>query len=247
MRLKVGVYKDGKLTQGTPLVSDETLRAVEDPSLVLFIRERGERFTRGTLFIFSMPPNALKVSRPAKVSVQETRHSYLVSEAGLSAPRIKLQGNFGWQLKRVDLPKYMVGWGLKSNAKYDAHTQDIWIPWPFSHERGAEGTWEKILEGKVSALGFQQILDGRQSWFALRDICQFYFEENQKRVAQGKAPLELVLVYPLHGIRWVVVPKELPDLNRTAERQGVWPYELELIGVYDDARPRLKDGDDLWS
>ena len=60
-------------------------------------------------------------------------------------------------------------------------------------------------------------------------------------------PYEMVYLDTLHNFRWVVVPKEHPSLTRTYQTQGLHPYDLTLLGVYDDSRARVRQGDALWS
>lgn len=247
MRLQSAIIRGGNWTQGgQPIVSPATRRAYTEPSFVLFLRYKRKRFTSGQLFIFTIPPQSLSVRRDTRTNVQNTRHGYVVQENGLGAPTFLLEGHFGWQTKVVHLPPQMKGYAIKSNVHYDQHTSDVWIPLPFTKENGAEGNLEKVLEGKpVSMLGFTQTLDGREAFFALRDLIVYYHETNQKRMSQGKEPLEMVYLDTLHDFRWVVSP-EHPTLIREARLNGLHQYSLALTGVYDDARPRQR-GPEVWS
>lgn len=252
MRLRAAYCRDGKWDQerGEAVISKATARRHEQPSFVLFARRRGERATSGAMFLFNLPPQSLTVERAANVAVTNTRHSYVVSENGLSAPTFLLQGHFGWQLRTVQAPPQIVSAAIKSNAHQDQHTSDIYVRVPGTGEAGAEGLLEKFLEGKIkfssSIARFEQTLDGQEAYLALRDLIVYYHEENQRRMAKGQSPYEMVFLDTLHDHRWVVAPKH-PTLRRTAETQGTHPYTLELVGVYDDARPRLGAGDEAWS
>ncbi|TDE85571.1 hypothetical protein [Deinococcus sp. S9] len=251
MRIRAALVRDGKwdTTRGTPLVSKATQRAYQNPTFVLFVRKKGSRQTSGAMFVFTIPPQSLTVERPTNVTVTNTRHGYVVGENGLSAPTFVLQGHFGWQLRSVAAPPQIISAAIKYNPHYDQQLGDVWIKYPTNGETGAEGLIEKFLEGKLSknnVARFQETLDGREAYFALRDLCVYYLEENQKLMAKGKTPYELVFLDTLHDHRWVVVPKH-PTLRRTADTQGTHPYTLELVGVYDDARPRKGRGDLAWS
>lgn len=248
MKLSYGVVRNGRLQHsgGPRYVDNETFNAYQSPTMTLFLREQGERFTSGTVFLFQFPPQSVRVERKAKVGVTETRHGYVVYESGLSAPRFKIDGHFGWQLREAKLSKELVPWGLKSNASIDQHMEDIWIPLPFGQERGQAGTLEKALRGEVSVLGFTQTLDGARALQRLQDFVTVYFEENTRRLSKNEKLLEMVWVDTLHHLRWVVAPQEVPSMLHSTQAQGVRTYGLELIGVYDDARPRPKKGDSLW-
>ena len=241
-----GVWDQNK---GTPVVSPETSYANTEPSVLLFLRKRGSRSTSGAMFLFTLPPQSLTVERGGGPSVTPTRHGYVVSEGPLLNPTFILQGHFGWRLRTVISPREVVNLSLKSNVSYDQVTSDLRFNLPFLNERGPESVVEKFVEGKLGIRNFirlEQTLDGRQSYFALRDIIVYYVEENQRQMAKGKAPYEMVLIDTLHSHRWVVSPKH-PTLKRTVETQGTHPYTLELIGVYDDARPYPMAGDQVWS
>lgn len=251
MRLNTGVVRNNMWqneTKGQPTVSEETARKHAKPNVMaLFTRNQGQRFTSGNLFLFQFPPQQFKQTQAANVGVTQTRHGYVVQQGAMRNPVFEYQGHNGWSLKTVKLPDELVGYGLKSNAEYDKHLADVYLPLPYGRERGQESTVEKIFQGDVSLINFQQTLDGRQAWHRLADIVLYHSEENQIRMATGRLPLELVLLDVLHDIRWVVMPEGMPDLERTRDMNGVWPYRLRLIGVYDDARPRVKQGDPLWS
>lgn len=251
MRLQTGVIRNNmwdSTASGKLTVSEETAIKHAGPNvMVLFTREQGQRFTSGNLFLFQFPPQQFKQTQAANVGVTQTRHGYVVQQGAMKNPVFEYQGHNGWSLRTVSLPPQLVHYGLKSNAEYDRHLSDVWLPLPFGGERGQESTLEKLIQGDVSLFNFQQTLDGRQAWHRMADIVLFHSEENQKRMATGRAPLELVLLDVLHDIRWVVMPEAMPELERTRDQNGVWPYRLRLIGVYDDSRPRVKKGDSLWN
>ena len=242
---------------GRALVSDETLKAMSwsvndapdqtlESTCALFIRKAGARATSGAMFLFSFPPQSMVHERSTNTSVTQTRGGYIVSENGLGSPTFTLQGHFGWKLRKVKLPDQIkVSIAPKSNAKQDQNLNNYWIPLPWVTSPNADQLFEKVIEGQnVSIIGFEQQLDGRQAFYALRDLIVFYLEENQNRLASGKAQLEMVWLDPLHNFRWVVSPK-YPTLRRATEAQGTYPYTLELIGVYDDSRKRGRTN--VWS
>ncbi len=250
MKLRNGVVRDGQWIEGdggSLVVSAETEKRMKDPSVTLFLREQGKRLTNGAIFVFSVPTQGFEVSRGNRVAVTQSRHGYTVGEGGLEHPTFKLEGHFGWQLRTTTLPNDVLPIGVKRTVKYDTQTADITFRLPGVGESGAESWVEAALQGRLTLLGLKQTLDGRGAWKALSDLCVYYVTENQKRVSRGDTPLEMVLLYPLEGLRWVVVPKDLPTLRRRWEEQGKWPYTLSLIGVYDDARPRAKTPDDPWA
>ena len=82
--------------------------------------------------------------------------------------------------------------------------------------------------------------DGMQGWNALFALVQRYVDANQRRMAAGKALIELVWADPINGDnggvgwRWVVTPSTNIPLSRTVDRQSLFQYKLELIGIYDD-------------
>jgi hypothetical protein len=86
--------------------------------------------------------------------------------------------------------------------------------------------------------------DGFQAIERLRALVLRYLEDNQQRTLAGQPLLELVWCDPLHGgkgqnsLRWVVTPASIPSLKHEAATTGVISYRMELIGVYDDQRPR---------
>ncbi len=245
-RVKNGVWVEG---EGALVISRATEKLYADPAnptVTLFLREQGERLTNGAIFVFQLPPQGFEYQRGNRVAITQTRHGYTVGEGGLEHPTFKLEGHFGWRLRTATLPKDLIPVGIKRTVKYDTQTGDIMLQLPTLGEKGAESWVEAALQGRLTVLGLKQTLDGREAWKALKDLCVFYVLENQKRIEKGDTPMEMVLHYPLEGLRWVVVPKDLPTLRRRWEEQGKWPYSLSLIGVYDDGRPQPKRPDDPW-
>lgn len=255
MRLRVPELRPGfgaeqwDHDQGRDLVSRATRQSYTDPSFALFTREKGKRWTSGALFVFSMPPQSMTVERDTAVAVTGARHGYVVAENGLRAPTFILQGHFGWQLRTVSAPQQILSPHIKSAPRYDQHLEDTWIRVPGTQETGPEGLLEKFMQRQLSFRGnltnYVQTLDGQEAYFALRDLIVYYHEENSRRVAKGEKPFEMVFLDTLHRHRWVVAPRH-PTLKRSVETQATHPYTLELVGVYDDARPR-QTGDDAWS
>lgn len=251
MKLKDGGVVNGAWTEnmGDLIVSNETHRLMTSSrDVTLFVREEGDRLTNGAIFVFSLPPQGFELQQGNRVAVTYARHGYSVSSGGEEAPLFKFDGHFGWRLRTTKLPRELIPVGLKRNVRYDQQTGDFMVRLPSLGlgEDGAEGWIESALQGRLSVIGLNQRLDGREAFRALNDLCHYYVEENRKRLGQGKRPLELVLHYPLEGLRWVVEPKDMPSLRRRWEEQGKWPYSLVLIGVYDDARPRAKKPEDPW-
>jgi hypothetical protein len=247
MRLKLGVIVDGQLMEGDNYVSEETQHAYENPSFCLFLREPGKRAASGSIFVFTIPPQSFEWKRAAKVSAVQTRGSYVVSQSGSEHPEMTLRGHFGWRLRTVALTPGIVLPGFITTRRYDQHLSDLWPHIPFNAESGTESTIEQLFTGDLKMRGAGQTLDGFQSWNALRDLILYYFEQNQIRIGSGRKPLEMIYLDTLHQLRWCVVPKAHPSLSRTVQTQGTMPYELTLIGVYDDGRPRVTKGSQLWT
>lgn len=207
-----------------PLVSRQTLRrfGLGDRAqlsrdgarhCVLSVRRQGfaAPIDTGGFLVFKINPHAFDWEHPVRLGVQEGRYGVVLTEGGASAPRFTLEGNFGWVLKPVKTPAQFY------EKSPSATRQPGGDPIPPAPAR-----------------------DGMQSWFALYGLVERYLDLNQRLAAEGKDLVELVWHDPLHGfddspgLRWVVTPAALPSLKRRAENQGVMPYRMELIGVYDD-------------
>lgn len=213
-------------------VSLDTRARFDSPVTMLAARAAGSRLYTGACFLFSVNPQTFNYSQSARSSVQDTTGGWLVNESGMGAPRFKLAGNFGWRTRKIELPRYTalakgaVGYlpRLNQDLRQEAVRQEDYSQ---IKPAGTPGSFE---------------LDGFQAWQALRDFITWYSESNVKLVREGQLPLEMVLFDTLHTLRWVVSPVAAPSLEHTADHQGVTPYVLELIGVYDDTRPREAPG-----
>lgn len=230
-------------------VSKETKARYTEPSTVLLMRDPIDNKMNGVIFVFSINPQSLKYERQALVNVQQGRGGYTVSQNGVTAPRWTLQGHFGWRLKIVAIPsfvakgllgKIIAGGNLVHRVpRLENNINDI----RFSLGDGQfKNTFGQLTTGQDGTVTFngKQTMDGQQAWYALHDLILYYFEINAQRVKEGKPPYELVWYDSLHAMKWVVVPTRLPTLERTVSTQGMMPYTLELVGVYDDARAKNK-------
>ena len=247
MRLKFGIIENGELRDGADYVSRETQVSNTNPSFCLFLREPGKRMASGSIFVFTIPPQSLEWKRGINTASTPTRHGYVITQGASQEPHITLRGHFGWQLRKVEIARGIFPIGLRTTRRYDQQLNDTWIPLPYLDGRNTQPFIEQLIKGTLTLRGDAQYLDGTQSWRALRDFFVYYQEENQKRISIGQNPLEMVYLDTLHNFRWVVVPKEHPSLTRTYQTQGLHPYDLTLMGVYDDSRARVRQGDALWS
>lgn len=252
MKLLNGKVKDGVWIEGEGerLVSRETSAIMRaNPTVTLFLREVGDQWTNGAIFVFQVPPQGFKYDQDLLTGVTQGRHGYTVSSGGFQPPTFRFDGHFGWRLRAAKLPKELLQVGVKRTVRYDNQTGDLVLRLPKAGvgESGAEHWVESAFQGRLSVFGVKQTLDGREAYRALVDLCTFYIEQNQARVSRGELPMEMVLHYPLEELRWVVEPKEMPGTQRRWEEQAKWAYALTLVGVYDASRPAPKHPDDPWA
>lgn len=236
-----------------PLVSAETRARFDRPTLMLTTRATGTRTPTGAVFLFSVNPNSFEYQQSARTNVQDTTGGYVVNESGMGAPTFKLAGNFGWRTRKVTLSDYSsaapgsvryiprLGQQYRDQGESMNNAMRVGFVTPTPAMASRSNT-------QANVAGVFE-LDGNQAWYALRDYVLWYSENNEVRVREGKRPLELVMHDALHRLRWVVAPKNAPDLKHVANRQGVMDYQIEFTGVYDDTRPLGKIGGglpDLW-
>ena len=230
-------------------VSAETRARFENPTMMLSTRSMGERVPTGAVFLFSVNPTNFTYTQSARTSVQDTRGGYVVTESGMGAPHFKLSGNFGWRTRKINLADFThAGAG---SARYLPRLGQQYQDYGEGMNDTTRGGFVDPTPGmaersntQVSSAGSFE-LDGQQAWHALRDYILWYSENNEQRVREGKRPMEMLLHDTLHRLRWVVAPLGAPSLEHTADAQGVTPYQLELVGVYDDTRPVGRRGGGL--
>lgn len=202
---------------GQRLISSRTQQRLEDPAMTLYVREADTRKATGRYFVFQVNPQRLRSEQSALVAVQRGLGGYVVTENGMGEPRWSLTGTLGWRLREVRVPE-----ALRPDALLNVPKAQITVT-------AAERALSRIAQGV-------QLLDGMQAWDALRDLITWYFTQNQLRPTQGKAMLEMVWYDALHGNKWVVKPTGAPSLDRSVASQASMPYQLDLIGVYDDTK-----------
>lgn len=208
-------------------VSETTEARYNNPSMMLTARVAGDRQPTGACFIFTLNPESFGYSQGARTSVQDTRGGWIVNESGMGAPHFRLSGTFGWRLRSIPVAQFQT---LAPGAVgyFPRLGQNV----------ADENIYNQIGPTTQTGKGVSFVLDGVQAWTALRDFILWYSENNEQRVRAGQRPLEMVFYDTLHSLRWVVAPTAAPTLDHTVSKQGVTPYTLELIGVYDDARPK---------
>lgn len=249
MKIKSGQLNgDGIFDESLPgrgVVSRETALRHVNPTSVLLMRDPIDKKHNGVLLVFQLNPQQFKFEQKALVSVQQGRGGYVVSQNGLTAPRWTISGHFGWRLRTVAIPSYVaqgiIGKIIKGGnlvhrvPRLDNNISDIRLDIGTGDFKTAFGQWLVGPSGSLTWNG-KQTMDGQQAWYALRDLITYYFEANLERVKEGKPPYELVWYDSLHSLKWVVVPTGVPTLERSVGTQGMMPYTLEFIGVYDDTR-----------
>lgn len=176
----------------------------------LSIREQGAKapVDNNAFIIFSINPKAINITQNARVSVQQGRNGYVISEAGLAEPRITIQGSFGHMLRRVPVPS-------------DFYSNDNSNSALVSKEQYLDGqqTWFKLAELIKRYFNANQ----RRAQEGKKQLELVWFD-----------PLHGA--DNTSAFRWVVVPTAVPSFSREVDTQGVIPYRLELICHYDDVK-----------